>query len=295
MDAAPMGKVQALLILIKHRILVTILFTGFTGMIMTVGPWPAFSTTMLCFVILILGAGGAAMANNVLDQEIDSQMPRTQKRLKALESLGASRAAFLAATMLLGSVVIAFLTMNLYFQVSLWLAIFSYVIIYTLFLKRGGPFGTILGGLPGALPALMGSYAFSESFHSDVWLLFTFMMLWQPAHFWALALKMEPDYRSAGIPVLSVVYGPEYTKLFIYIYALPLLPVSLAIFHFGSYGIVYGISAIGLGIYYLLATVAGLKSPAGYGRAFAASLYYLVGIMLALNVDLISRYLSATL
>ena len=42
MDAAPMGKVQALLILIKHRTLVTILFTGFTGMIMTVGPWPAF-------------------------------------------------------------------------------------------------------------------------------------------------------------------------------------------------------------------------------------------------------------
>ena len=70
-------------------------------------------------------------------------------------------------------------------------------------------------------------------------------MLWQPAHFWALALKMESDYREANIPI-SVVYGPEYTKLFIFIYAIPLLPVSLAIFHFGSYGL-HGLSAIASG------------------------------------------------
>ena len=36
-------------------------------------------------------------------------------------------------------------------------------------------------------------------------------MLWDPAHFWALALLLTDDYRSVGIPMLPVVKGPEFT------------------------------------------------------------------------------------
>ena len=45
------------------------------------------------------------------------------------------------------------------------LAILSYTLIYTLFLKRTSPFGTVLGGIPGALPVLIGYTAIKPVLH----------------------------------------------------------------------------------------------------------------------------------
>lgn len=169
-------------------------------------------------------------------------------------------------------------------------AVLSYAVWYTLYLKRRGPFGAIVGGLPGALPVLIGAYALSERFAPDIWLLFAFMMLWQPAHFWALTLKIQAEYHKGGVPVLPLVYGDSYTRLYILIYGLSLPPLALAIGLTAGYGWIYlGGSAIG-SFYYVLRTVKGIYRKELYGRAFLASIIYMLVIMLVLNLDILLHF-----
>ena len=44
------------------------------------------------------------------------------------------------------------------------------------------------------------------------WALFLIMFIWQPPHFYALAMRRTEEYRAANIPMLPVVKGFERTK-----------------------------------------------------------------------------------
>ena len=167
--------------------------------------------------------------------------------------------------------------------------ILFYVCFYTLYLKRRGPFGAIVGGLPGALPVLIGSYGISDRFAPDVWLLFAFMMLWQPAHFWALTLKIQHDYAEGGVPVLPLVYGNDYTRLYILIYGLSLPPLALAVGLSAGYSLVYLIGSALISVYYVVKTVRGIYQQDQYGRAFFASIIYMLVVMLLLNADILLK------
>ena len=112
------------------------------------------------------------------------------------------------------------------------LAIFTigfYVLIYTLWLKRRTPWCTEIGGVAGAMPPLIGAAAVLNALSIQALLLFLLMFLWQPPHFWALALLRVGEYRKVGVPMLPVVSGEQATKQRMKLYTLTLLPVSIAI------------------------------------------------------------------
>ena len=220
--------------------------------------------------------------------KIDAKMPRTVKRDAAIRHLGEKKLWTITSIVLIACIVSAYLFLSAYTAICLFAASASYVVWYTLFLKRRNPFGAILGGIPGALPILVGSYGVSDRFALDSWLLFWFMMLWQPPHFWALTLKIEEDYKAAGIPVLPVVYGQEYTEVFIYLYGITLLPVSLMLGHFSGYSLFYLLSAVVLGVYYLLVTFYTIRVSKNYGLAFKTSLVYLTLLMIVIIVDILT-------
>lgn len=277
---------KAILILTKFRIIFAVIFTGFTGMMMARRSLPQVSEIIDVFFVLLFSASGSAIINNLLDVDIDSRMPRTAKRELAIKAVGRKNLWFISGGMIFLSLIYSLAYLSLMASLLTALAIVSYSIWYTLFLKRKSPFGVILGGLPGALPILIGGYGVSERFAIDIWLLFLWSILWQPVHFWALSLKIRDDYEKAGIPVLPVVYGIEYTKLYFWLYAVPLLPVSLAISFFAGYGYLYTISALVSGAWYLFYSGKKIKQEK-YAAAFFASLIYLMLIMLAIIVDIL--------
>ena len=57
------------------------------------------------------------------------------------------------------------------------------------------------------------------------------IFLWTPPHFWALALYRAEDYRRAGLPMLPVTHGNEFTRLqvllYTFLFAAALLPFRL--------------------------------------------------------------------
>lgn len=275
-----------LLRLAKGSIIFTVVVTGFTGMLMARRSLPTLVEGFCILLSLTLSSGSSAIMNNLLDYDMDKQMRRTQWRSEIIDQLGKSRLWAIAIT----GALLSLLPLIYYGRLIAVLltagAIASYAVWYTLYLKRRGPFGAIVGGLPGALPVLIGAYGLSDRFAPDVWLLFAFMVLWQPAHFWALALKIQGEYAKGGVPVLPLVFGDQYTRLYILIYGMSLPPLALAVGLSGGYSLVYLIGSGLASLYYVVRTVRGIYREEQYGRAFFASIVYLLVVMVLLNTDI---------
>jgi len=71
--------------------------------------------------------------------------------------------------------------------------------------------------------------------------------VWTPPHFWALALLIKDNYRSAGVPMLPVVRGERETARQIVVYSLGLVAVTLLPWRLGGAGPVYVVCALALG------------------------------------------------
>jgi protoheme IX farnesyltransferase len=280
-----------LLRLAKASIIFTVVVTGFTGMLMARRSLPKLWEGFWILVSLTLSSGSSAIINNLLDYDMDKQMRRTQWRAAIIDAYG-KRQLWLYAIIAASVSLLPLVYYRRFIALLLTcVAILSYTVWYTLYLKRRGPFGAIVGGLPGALPVLIGAYGISDRFAPDVWLLFAFMMLWQPAHFWALTLKIQGEYEKGGVPVLPLVFGDDYTRLYILIYGMSLPPLALAVGLSGGYSLLYLIGSGLASLYYVVRTVRGIYREEHYGRAFFASILYMLVVMVLINLDILVQKL----
>lgn len=286
-QSAPAKIVVSTILLAKPGIIVSVAFTGFAGLVLANRGIPNLNLLVLALVSLLLSAGGSAILNNVLDQEIDTLMNRLSKRVDALEALGVKSAVAIALVFLIISLFISFYYINVVNALLTIAAFLSYTLLYTLYLKRSSPYGTILGGLPGALPVLIGYAAVNPAIGPDGYILFIFMMLWQPPHFWALAQKYKLDYKKAGVPVMPVALGAKFTNIMILLYSISLLPLTLSLWLLGYTTIFFAIVAVISGIYFDYVIVRCTIKNEGYGRAFGISIIYMLLIMAALILDMI--------
>jgi len=283
-ERAP-GLLRSLVLLMKPGIVLSVTFTGFTGLVVAASGLPDPWVAAAAMVALVLSAAGAAVLNNVLDRGIDVSMKRLARRVEALRAVGERRAAAVGAAMIGAALLLSFLRLNAVAPALIALAVLSYTPLYTLYLKRESPFGTVLGGIPGALPVLIGYTAVDPTPSLGAYILFVFMILWQPPHFWALAQLYRSDYEAAGLPVMPVVYGSRYTNLLMLIYTVALVPITLSLWFFGYASALFALWAFLLGGYFVWATARSLRTERGYGHAFGVSILYVMGIMAALVVD----------
>ena len=186
-----MKYIKAVISLSKPNIILSVGLTGFTGMVIANSGLPPYSLTFFCLLSLIFSAAGSAMINNLIERENDELMERLESRVKALKLVGIRNLSMIAAFLITTSLALSIIFINTLNFFLIILAIISYTVYYTLFLKKSSPFGTVLGGIPGALPVIIG-YSSVESQISlgyiDILVLFIFMMMWQPPHFWAHVL-----------------------------------------------------------------------------------------------------------
>ena len=281
--------VVSAILLAKPGIIISVAFTGFAGMVVAYKSIPPAFLTIIGILTLLLSASGSAILNNILDKKIDQKMERLNKRVEALETLGDKNAFIISVLMIILSLFLSYIYLNWFNTLLILLAIFSYTILYTIFLKRSSPFGTILGGIPGALPVVIGYTAIKPSIGIDAIILFIFMLLWQPPHFWSLAQKYKDDYKKAGIPVLPVTFGTKYTNMLILIYSLSLLPITLMLWLMGFTTFYFAIAAIILGIYFDYAVIKSTLDNKSYGKAFSASIIYMLFIMISLVIDIVLK------
>lgn len=219
-------------------------------------------------------AGGCAL-NNFIDRDIDPIMERTKERASATGRLSGKQ--ILGYGLIMSVLGTIFLLMTGSYAAAVYglLGLFVYVVVYTLWLKRTHSLNTIVGGISGALPPLIGWAAVDPNLSLTAWELFLVMFLWQPPHFLALAMKRVEEYREAGIPMLPVVAGFKFTKKQINVYLVALVLSSLFLYSLGTVYIIVS-ATIGIGWIVLGFLSPKFKDDVTWARAmFVYSLNYL--------------------
>jgi protoheme IX farnesyltransferase len=286
--AAAQGEVRDYFALLKPRVMTLVVFSGFAGMMVAPGELHPFlaCVAMLC---LTVGAGASGAINMWYDRDIDAEMARTCARPIPRGRVAPSEALGFGVVLSIFSVMLMGLAVNWAAAALLAFAIFFYVGIYTMWLKRRTPQNIVIGGAAGAFPPMIGWAAMTGGVSLEAILLFLLIFLWTPPHFWALALYSCKDYARVGVPMLPLVAGAPATKGQMLIYTLLLLPVAVAPSLLGLTGVVYAAVSVVLGLLFVLCAWKVLKAPDGDDRPakrmFGYSILYLFLLFALMIVD----------
>ena len=277
--------------LTKPRIVELLLITTVPAMLLAAHGFPPLTLIAATLIGGTLSAASANVFNCIIDADIDAKMARTAARPLVTGRISIGAALLFASILGVASFLfLAFTTTMMAAFVSL-LAIAFYVLIYTLILKRSTPQNIVIGGAAGALPPVIGWAAVTGDISLVPILLFALVFYWTPPHFWALALRIGPDYAAAGVPMLPVTAGPAETARQIWLYTILLVVMSLMLWAVAGMGLVYlGAAIVGGGIFLLRAwrlrsDVLGDGLLRGATRLYRYSISYLTLIFAAIAID----------
>ena len=292
----PSVQLPAWLEVAKPRLIPLLLATTLGGMALSGGGSLSARTIACTLVGGSLASAAAGVLNSLWEQDLDGRMQRTSRRALPSGRLAQRQAFALAIGLTLLSVVVLVFGVNpLAASLSL-LGLCSYVLLYTALLKPRTSQNIVIGGVAGAIPPLVGAAAATGALGWSSWWLFCLVMLWTPAHFWALALLLKDDYRSVGIPMLPVVKGVLVTTRAISHYAWATVAFSLVgVLALPSGGLLYGLMVLPFNARLLQLSSQLRRDSENPQRAkamFRWSIFYLFGICLLL---LIARLPQAAL
>jgi protoheme IX farnesyltransferase len=244
----------------KTRIIISNLVAAFGGYALA-SQWQV-EWRVLIFAMLgtALVMACSTVMNNYLDRDLDVLMKRTESRALPMGRLK-PRSVFIYSASLgvIGTVLLAW-QVNLLTALLGLLGMFVYIVIYTLWLKRHSTWSTSIGGISGAMPPVMGYTAFTGELDLGAWLLFALLFLWQPPHFWSLAIRKREEYGAAGFPLLPVVKGVLRTKIQMIPYVIVLIPATILFYSYGYVGKLFLIPTLALNLYWLYHCLTGFRA-----------------------------------
>jgi protoheme IX farnesyltransferase len=282
--------------LMKPRVMALAVFTALVGMaIAPVHLNPLVGS--IAVVAIAAGAGAAGVLNMWYDADIDAVMTRTAGRPIPCGKVSRAEALVFGFVLAGCAVLVLAVAVNVMAAALLAFAIFFYVVVYTIWLKRSTPQNIVIGGAAGALPPVIGWAAATGEIGLEPFILFLIVFLWTPPHFWSLSLNRVDEYARAGVPMLPVVAGRAATTRQIFIYSLLLVPVSALPCALGFAGTIYAAPALGCGAI-LVALAVRLHRRVGAGRRdasrlFVFSIIYLFALFAALLADHNGNWWSA--
>jgi protoheme IX farnesyltransferase len=284
--------------LMKPRVMFLAVFTAFVGMMIARVDLVPFRATIAIFGIAA-GAGAAGVLNMWYDADIDAVMTRTARRPIPRGIISRAEALAFGLILACSAVTVLGIAVNVMAAALLALAIFFYVAVYTLWLKRQTPQNIVIGGAAGALPPVIGWAAATGDIGLEPVILFLIIFLWTPPHFWALSLNRADEYGRAGVPMLPVVAGRATTTLQILIYSILLVPTSLLPWALGYAGALYGLAALTCGAIFLALALQLRRSQdtdrQAARRLFLFSISYLFVLFATLLADSIGDRSSSIL
>ena len=194
-----------------------------------------------------LVAGGAAALNQVWERSTDRLMRRTAQRpLADMRMSVAQGTTFGILLTIAGTAELAYFVNPLAAAVALFTTV-TYVFLYTP-LKLRTSLSTIAGALPGALPAVIGWAAATNTLSIEGWVLFGIVFMWQMPHFLAIAWMYRDEYARAGMPLLPVIEPDgRSTGRQAVLYTAVLIPLSMMPTGVGLATAYYLVGAITLG------------------------------------------------
>ena len=236
------------LALTKPRVVQLIVFCAVIGMLLAEPGLPRLALALPATLGIWLVASAAAAFNCLVEQAIDRKMARTAWRPTARGQLSNRQALVFSTLLCAAGSALLYAWVN---PLTMWLTFATFVgyaVVYTVVLKPLTPQNIVIGGASGAMPPVLGWAAMRNDVGPEALVMCLIIFLWTPPHFWALALYRVEDYRRAGLPMLPVTHGSDFTRLNVLLYTLVLLAGTLLPFIIGMSGWLYLASALLLGL-----------------------------------------------
>lgn len=222
------------------------------------------SIDILFLLLTLLGTtlvvASGCVVNNVIDQDIDIKMQRTQNRALVKKTISPTVALIYAFVLGLIGFSILWFGVNAYAFLFAMIGFIVYVGFYSLWTKRTSIHQTVIGSISGASPPVIGYTAVTHHFDVAALLLFLAYALWQMPHSWAIAIYRFDDYKNAGIPILPVARSIYRTKVECVIYILLFAAVLNGLYCFGYTNIFFLITFNALTAYWLYLSIIGFKA-----------------------------------
>lgn len=281
---------RAYIALTKPRVLELLLVTTVPVMILAQHGLPNFWLVLATVIGGSMSAGSAAAFNMYLDRDIDAHMERTEDRPLVTGEVSPRAALIFAWSLGVVSTIWLWLTTNALAAALSAGAIFFYVVIYTIILKRRTEQNIVWGGIAGCFPVVIGWSAVTGSLSWTPLILFVLVFLWTPPHYWPLSMKYKDQYEEVDVPMLGATRSSSQVGLQVILYAWATVACSFLLIPVGSMGIVYTASALVFGGWFLF------ESHVLYARAirgteprpmrvFHASITYLTLLFVAIAID----------
>jgi protoheme IX farnesyltransferase len=238
-------------------------------------------------VYVLVASSTSGAFNQWYERDIDAIMERTKDRPFVTKELSPTNlwTLWLMVISLL-ALYATYKVSNLEAAIYLFAGIFTYGIVYTVWLKRRTWMNIVIGGLAGSFAVLVGSAATGNTFAMGPLILSIVLFLWTPPHFWALAIGYKEDYAKAKIPMLPVVAGNKVTSQAIFWHTLALVLLSLSLVFYGMHWI-YFIFALSGGGYFLYCSYLLLKEQTKSlaRKTFFSSIFHLGLLLLGTMID----------
>jgi protoheme IX farnesyltransferase len=277
----------------KPRIVVLLVITAVTSMyaaskLVPGAPELEYWAYLHIIIAGALASAGSSALNHYYDKDIDPKMTRTSTRPIPSGRMAASNVLIYGLVVSCISVIYGYFLLNAVSAFFIAVGIFSYVIIYTVWLKRKNTSNIVIGGIAGSAAAWAGWAAATGSMDLLGFLVGFLVFVWTPSHFWCLAMKIKDEYAQAEVPMLPVVIGMQKTSKFILGNTLILIPYSLILsFIPDGMGLVYTIIAIVSGGLMLVYHYKLTKTPTSEfaWKAYKVTAPYLTIIFVAVALD----------
>ena len=277
----------------KPRIVVLLVITAVTSMyaaskLVSGSPQLEYLDYLHIIIAGGLASAGSSALNHYYDKDIDPKMSRTSSRPIPSGRMAASHVLIYGLIVSCVSVVYGFFALNAVSAFFIAVGIFSYVIIYTVWLKRKNTSNIVIGGIAGSAAAWAGWAAATGSMDLLGFLVGFLVFVWTPSHFWCLAMKIKDEYAQAEVPMLPVVIGMQKTSKFILGNTLILIPYSLLLVLIpDGLGLVYTVIALVSGGLMLVYHYKLTKTPTSEfaWKAYKVTAPYLTIIFVAVALD----------
>ena len=273
--------------LTKVRLSMLVVVTTAVGFLMASGDQVQWLTLLWTVIGTMACALSANALNQVFETQRDKLMERTRDRPTPSGAMSVLHAFIFAVILGYGGLLLLAFMVNLFAAGLAFVTILLYLLAYTP-LKSVSTLNTIVGGVVGGIPPLIGWVAVRDQLEIQAWILAAVLFVWQLPHFLSLAWLYRDQYAGAGFRMLPVVRGGDNLTVEITLLTtLLLIPLALTVTLSGMAGLVYaGIGvALGLGFAWFALRFFRQRDRASARSAFLFSLLYLPVLLAAMVID----------
>lgn len=281
-------RATAYLELTKPRVVTMILITALAGFYMGCGAGIDLLLAIKMLFGTALAAGGTLALNQYLERHFDAIMHRTRTRPLPSGRLQPRQALMFGLGLALAGITYLYAEVNPLSASVTGLISVLYLGGYTP-LKRFTWLCHMVGGIPGALPPVIGWAAARGNLGHEAFVLFGIMLLWQLPHSLSIARVYQEDYARAGLSLLPLdPIGGSPVEAVIIVASALLVGFGTIPTWMGLAGRVYLMFALVLGLWLLynaIRLVWGNKPVVAARNVMLVSLIYLPMVLLTLVLD----------